>query len=90
MGSVEEGFAFLVEERDVGSINLFHFIFFSDMNVTYEAVATVSESVVLNLGVVNPFVVGRSFHGGHLQPPENTDIYITISNNSKITVMKSQ
>jgi hypothetical protein len=28
-----------------------------------------------------------TFHGGHLRPSENTDIYITIHNSSKITVL---
>ena len=31
-----------------------------------------------------------SFHKGHLRPPENTDIYITIHNSSEITVVKYQ
>jgi hypothetical protein len=34
------------------------------------------------------FGVEPPFHGGHLRPPENTDIYSTIRNSNKITVMK--
>jgi hypothetical protein len=39
-------------------------------------------SVVLNLGVEQPF------HRGCLRQLENTDIYITDNNSSKITIMR--
>ena len=45
-------------------------------------------AVVLNLWVATLSEVKRPFHRGSLRPSENTDIYITIYNNSKITVMR--
>lgn len=43
----------------------------------------------LNLGTATPFGTKQPFHRGRLRPPENTDVYIIIYNNSKITVMSS-
>lgn len=45
-----------------------------------------SKPVVLNLWISTSW----SFHGGCLRRQENTDVYITILNNSKITVMRYQ
>lgn len=35
-----------------------------------------------------PFGAERFFHRGHLRKLENTDIYVTINNKGKFTVMK--
>jgi hypothetical protein len=44
--------------------------------------------MVLSLWVKTPFEVEQTFHKDHLKPLENTDIYITIHNSSKITATK--
>lgn len=37
---------------------------------------------------LSPLRINGLFHGGHLRPPENIDIYVAIRHGSKITVMK--
>ena len=46
------------------------------------------QTLVLNLWVKTPLGVDQVFHRGRLRPSENTDIYITIHDSSKITVTK--
>jgi hypothetical protein len=49
----------------------------------------VSSSVVCLIGwVTTPQEVQRPFYSGHLRLAEVTDIYTTVYNSSKITVMK--
>lgn len=45
-------------------------------------------AVLLNLWNVTLLVVKCPFHRANLRALENTDIYIKIHNNSKITIMK--
>lgn len=46
------------------------------------------KAMVLNMLVKIPFEVKHPLYGGHLRPPENTDIYITMHDSSKIIVVK--
>jgi hypothetical protein len=47
-----------------------------------------SRTVVSNLGIATPLGVQQLFHRGRLRPPENTNIYIRIHNNSMIIIVK--
>lgn len=49
---------------------------------------SVYRAAVFNLWVKTPLGIKQLFHRGYLRLLENTDIYVTIHNTSKITAIK--
>lgn len=52
--------------------------------------ALVPKAAFLSLWAMTPLGVRRPFHRGRLRHLDNTDVYATVRNRSKITVMKKQ
>lgn len=58
--------------------------------MAWELLGTASLSITLYQYKSVVLTEGWLSHKGHLRPSENTDIYISIHNSSKTTVMKYQ